>query len=247
MNTAGLSWLERTANKLAHGQTKKVPAEEWLIERDFLQPFEPVIVEPLPPLLYAVRKDNTISFKSNLYSLPLGTYVGRGTQVAVCSEEGILIIYKTNQAELCRHTISPESGVKIINTDHRRDKSKTLEDMVEGLCDRAAAPDNMRQFIFGIRTDKPRYLRDQLIIIREALNGAQEQDIQEALRFCLDQGITSANDFKTLLKNLKEVEPGATEICSLNPLNGTYPAEALLQPQLSRIEDYQLLLNPQPN
>jgi hypothetical protein len=85
LNTDGLNWLERTANKLQHGQTKKVPATEWLTEQEFLHPFEPVIIAELPPLLYAVRKDNTISFKSNLYSLPLGTYRGRGTQVSVCN------------------------------------------------------------------------------------------------------------------------------------------------------------------
>jgi hypothetical protein len=106
LNTDGLSWLERTANKLAHGQTKKIPAAEWLIEQPFLHPFEPVVVAELPPLLYAVRKDNTISYKSNLYSLRLGTYRGRGTQVSVSSQEGSLIIYNHNKTELCHHVIS---------------------------------------------------------------------------------------------------------------------------------------------
>jgi len=74
LNTDGLNWLQRTANWLAHGQTKKTPAMELLIEQPFLHPFEPIVVEELPPLFYAVRKDNTISCKSNLYSLPLATY-----------------------------------------------------------------------------------------------------------------------------------------------------------------------------
>lgn len=35
--------------------------------------------------------------------------------------------------------------------------------MAEGLCERAADPRRMCQFISVIRTDKPRYLRDQLM------------------------------------------------------------------------------------
>lgn len=56
LNTDGLNWIERTANRLAHGQTKKLPAMELLIEQAFSYPFWPLVVEELPPLLYAVRK-----------------------------------------------------------------------------------------------------------------------------------------------------------------------------------------------
>lgn len=248
LNTEGLNWLERTANKLAHGQTKKIPAREWLIEQDFLHPFEPITVAELPPLLYAVRKDNTISYKSNLYSLPLGTYSGRGTQVSVSSQEGSLIIYNQNNTELCRHTISTKRGVKVINTDHKRDKSEVLEGLIDTVCALTGDQQSMQEFISGIRADKPRYVRDQLLIIKEALMDSQQQEVEKALTFCLDQGIHSANDFKILLKKFgKKSAPEEVAACTLNPLNGTYPVQALVQPGTSRIEDYQRLLNPQLN
>jgi transposase len=248
LNTDGLNWLERTANKLTHGQTKKIPAAEWLIEQPFLHTFDAVAIAELPPLLYAVRKDNTISYKSNLYSLPLGTYRGRGTQVSVCSQEGNLIIYSQNKAELCRHAISKKSGMKIINTDHKRDKTEALEGLIESVCNLTDDKQRMHAFISGIRTDKPRYVRDQLLIIKEALTGSEQQEIVRALTFCLEHGINSANDFKTLLKKFgKKSETEVVAICTLNPLNGTYPVQALVQPGTSRIEDYQRLLNPQLN
>ncbi|WP_432713132.1 IS21 family transposase [Pedobacter sp.] len=248
LNRDGLNWLERTANKLDHAMTKKSPTTQWLIEKDFLYPFDPVVIPTLPPLLYAVRKDNTISYKSNLYSLPLGTYIGRGTQVSVCNQQGNLIVYSLNKKELCRHSLSPGSGLKIINTDHKRDKTEVLREMSSGLCELTDAPENMQKFISAIRIDKPRYLRDQLIIIREAVKDSDQQLVEKALSFCLDQGINSANDFKTLLNKFKlQAEPEAIAVCTLNPLNGTYPLGALVQPERSRIEDYHLLLAPQLN
>ena len=248
LNTDGLNWLERTANKLAHGQTKKIPATELLTEQPLLHPFEPILVAELPAPLYAVRKDNTISYKSNLYSLPLGTYRGRGTQVSICSKEGSLIIYDRNKTELCRHTISNKSGVKIINTDHKRDKTEALEGLIETVCDLTGDHQRMQAFISSIRTDKARYLRDQLLIIKEGLQGSDQQTIEAALVFCVEQGINSANDFKTLLKKFgKKPEPQVVAASTLNPLNGTYPVQALVQPSTSRIEDYQKLLNPQLN
>lgn len=248
LNTDGLNWLERTANKLAHGQTKKAPVTELLIEQSFLHPFEPILIAELPDPLYAVRKDNTISYKSNLYSLPLGTYSGRGTQVSVCNQEGSLIIYGQNKTELCRHAISNKSGIKIINTDHKRDKSEALDGLVETVCALSGNQQRMQAFISGIRTDKPRYVRDQLLIIKEALMGSEQQWVDKALAFCLEQGINSANDFKTLLKKFGgKTETGGVVVSTLNPLNGTYPIQALVQPSTSRIEDYQRLLNPQLN
>jgi len=71
LNKDGLRWLERTANKLDHALTKKSPLNEWQIEHDFLKPFEPIGDTGPASVLYSVRKDNMISWKSNLYSLPL--------------------------------------------------------------------------------------------------------------------------------------------------------------------------------
>ena len=148
-------------------------------------------------MLYAVRKDNTISYKSNLYSLPLGTYACRGTQVSVSSQEGSLIIYQGNNTELCRHTISGKRGIKIINTDHKRDKSEALEGLIETLCTLSGDEQRMQGFISSIRTDKPRYLRDQLLIIKEALTGSEQQSVEKALTFCLGMALTAEMTLKS--------------------------------------------------
>lgn len=89
--------LERTANKLDHALTKKSPLNEWQIEQNFLRPFEPIADTGPPPLLYSVRKDNMISWKSNRYSLPFGTYTGRGSQVSLKSRP--VLLYQSVQSD----------------------------------------------------------------------------------------------------------------------------------------------------
>ena len=78
-----LAWLERTGNGQEHGTTKRIPAEEFLIERTHLQALRPVSLSFLEYKRYHLRKDNLITYKGNRYSVPAGTYKGKGTQVWV--------------------------------------------------------------------------------------------------------------------------------------------------------------------
>ena len=72
LNTEVLQWLEKTGNGKIHGTTRLVPAEEFEIERKYLLPY---YGEPVPPKdepkEYHVRKDNTVRYRTNYYSVPL--------------------------------------------------------------------------------------------------------------------------------------------------------------------------------
>lgn len=78
LNTEVLQWLEKTGNGKIHGTTRLVPAEEFEIERKYLLPY---YGEPVPPKdepkEYHVRKDNTVRYRTNYYSVPSGTYKNR--------------------------------------------------------------------------------------------------------------------------------------------------------------------------
>ncbi|MDO7744514.1 MAG: hypothetical protein MUP99_12090, partial [Pedobacter sp.] len=88
-----------------------------------------------------------------------GTYSGRGSQVAVHPENGFLVICRPDNTELCRHRITDGVGLKIINTDHKRDKSEALAEMTAEVCKLISDAESLRRFIGTIRADKPRYLR----------------------------------------------------------------------------------------
>jgi hypothetical protein len=71
LNEEAMGWLGRTANMLPHAFTKKEPYSEWIIEKDFLKPYVKHVSKPsLLGSIYTVRKDNTLSFKSNFTPYP---------------------------------------------------------------------------------------------------------------------------------------------------------------------------------
>lgn len=78
------AWLERTGNFNVHHTTKKRPVEVHALEKQHLKPvssllsFENTLVSSIPR---TVHKDNVIKYKSNRYSLPLGTYRPRGDNI----------------------------------------------------------------------------------------------------------------------------------------------------------------------
>src|SRR5690625_2023181 len=78
-NEESLKWLERTGNYKEHNSTKKRPVEVFSLERLHLRPISSPIEGIFDPkitssITRSVRKDNTIWFQSNRYSVPLGTF-----------------------------------------------------------------------------------------------------------------------------------------------------------------------------
>jgi transposase len=247
LNDEAMGWLGRTANVLPHAFTRKDPRSEWIIEKDFLKPHTVHVPKPSAlATVYAVRKDNSISYKANLYSLPLGTYKGRGTTVSVLIEADTLIIFDEHGIELCRHKTASGKGLKVFNTDHKRDKSSAINEMIEQLAMLLPDPVLGRNWLKLIKTDKPRYIRDQLIIIKETIEAKEPELIEKAVHYCIAHNISSAVDFKAIiahyLQRVKKDEEAGAKIVPLNPLNGRITEDAFREPKRSSINDYQSLL-----
>ncbi|WP_217634752.1 IS3 family transposase [Paenibacillus naphthalenovorans] len=97
LNEECLSWLDRTGNALVHHTTKKIPAEVFAIEKQHLRPVLEKIKSPKMSITRTVRKDNTIWYEGNRYSVPLGTYDGTAKEVGVQACETRLRIYDWEQ------------------------------------------------------------------------------------------------------------------------------------------------------
>jgi hypothetical protein len=243
LNDEAMGWLGRTANILPHGTTKKEPFSELTIERPFLKPYETYAIK-IPPVTYTVRKDNTISWKGNLYSLPLGTYSGRGCLVAVRAEQDELVIFNQQGIqELCRHKIAIGKGIKIINTDHKRDKSVAIDELMLHLCNRFENIVAAKDWLCAIHTHKPRYVRDQMLIIRQVVETTDAIAVNKAMIFCHQNNILSAVDFKAIVD--QQLTPSQNidqeKIVRLNPLSGAKDKH-LTEPEKSSIQDYEQLL-----
>lgn len=242
LNDEALGWMGRTANALPHAFTKKSPYSQWIIERPFLKPYQPYEARIIPIKPYTVRKDNTISYKGNFYSLPLGTYQGKGTKVALKIDELYLVISDEEGKEICRHRLATGSGKKVFNSDHKRDKTAAINQMITQLCELLPDAEKGRVWLEQIRKDKPRYIRDQIMIIKEAIAGATPQHIANTLNYCIENQIRSATDFREILTLQSSRTKKETKMVRLNPLNGTLPDEAFKKPQTSTIEDYQSII-----
>jgi transposase len=244
LNDEAIAWLGRTANALPHSFTRKEPREEWIIERPLLHTFIPE-VRQVPSMTYMVRKDNTISWKGNFYSLPYGTYQGRGSTVVVREESGKLImLIPQSLEELCRHSIALEKGSKIINTNHKRNKSLQVEELMLQVADRFHNPVAAKDWLAEIYTLKVRYMRDQLQIIQQALDQPEACTVvNQAMTFCHQNKIHSAVDFKAIIEqHLKDLKPKQQpDLHILNPLSGN-KLDKNIQPEKSSIEDYQQLV-----
>lgn len=244
LNDEAIAWLGRTANALPHSFTRKEPREEWLIEKSLLKPFIPEIVQ-VPAMTYVVRKDNTISWKGNLYSVPYGTYRGRGSCLVVGEEHNELVMMiPESLVELCRHTIPQEKGIKVIKSDHKRDKSLLIEELMIRVANQFSYPVAAKDWLGEIYKIKSRYMRDQLQVIQQVLSDPEASKVaHEAMTFCHQNKIHSAVDFRAIIEqHLKDSNPKEEKnIQILNPLSGT-KLDKNIQPQKSSIEDYQKLL-----
>lgn len=242
LNDEALGWLGRTANMIPHNFTQKVPHSEWIIEKPFLKTHTE-LPKKHEAVLYTVRKDNTISFKSNLYSLPLGTYAGRGTQVSVTIANDTLQIASFTGEAICTHRVALGKGLKVINTDHKRDKASAIEELIESVSMLTQVPDLAREWLKTIYTAKPRYVRDQLLMIRKTIESNDTNLITQTIEYCRVNKIASAVDFDAIIKQHHRTSTNIDQkVIPLNPLSGNHLRNAIIEPEKSSIDDYQNII-----
>ena len=224
LNMEAKAWLLRTANALEHGTTKKIPAAEYQIEKTFLGDWHPAVIEPEAYAVYAVHKDNKISYKSNLYSLPLGTYKGKGTKILLKVTLEQLIMMNQKEEELCRHDICRLKGQKILSRDHGRDKLTAINEMMEQFSNLMENKLQALNWVMQIKHHKPRYIRDQLQLLTATVTHLEPHLASQALNYACHHQIISATDFKAITEALKreqlKAEMPTPIIIRLNPLSG---------------------------
>ena len=171
-------------------------------------------------------------------------YKGRGSQVRVKKEREQIIISDLSDKELCRHTIPAGKGQVVTNTDLRRDKQGAIEEIIGQVSQMFHDPLRARQYLQAIHGEKPRYIRDQLILIRQTIEMNDKQTVNEALAYCCQNSIYSAVDFKSLVKQntRNKKQPAEPIIARKNPLANDPSPNATLIPSKSNIVEYDKLM-----
>lgn len=239
LNEQALEWLARTGNSKIHGTTKRIPAEEYEHEKPYLKPYsEPYKIE-VEFRQYNVRKDNTVSYKGNFYTVPLGTFRNLG-KVWVVEENGFLII-RDDIKEIARHRIQIGRGHLVRQGNHRIDREGTHVEMMQSAIKMFTDQEKALLYFEKLYEIKKRYFRDQLAYLFKVSSLYNAEDLTIALCYCLDNDIYSAGDFAHVLQYFrgKKNQDKNLEVTLLNTDRSLYN----ILPQRSNIELYQHLVS----
>lgn len=212
-NEKCIAWLKRTGNYNVHHTTKKRPVEVHALEKQHLKPvssllsFESNLVTSITT---TVHKDNIIKYKSNRYSLPLGTYRPRGENTVYLEIQGEELIIRADlQGEiLARHPICHRKGELIKNRQHTRDRSKGIQAYKETIIRQFMDQEKAFKFVDEVAQRYPRYVRDQ--VIQYAITHFWPQ-IEDALTVCIKEQLWSANDLRDIAQHLTRLKEGKDE------------------------------------
>ena len=204
-NVRALQWLERTGNHHVHQTTKKRPAEVFLLEKQHLQPVSSLLSYEstnTKSITRNVSKDNTIRYKSNRYSVPLGTYQSMAENLVwievTGEEEKMLVIHREkNDDVIAEHLISSEKGKLIQNRHHTRDRSKGIEELKQHLISSFEDQTQATAYLNEINKRYPRYRRDQFAIIFKVIQRFPDL-IDTVLTKCMNENLYNANDFRDI-------------------------------------------------
>ena len=199
LNAAFGAWLNRTGNAKVHGITKKVPAKVFEVEREHLRPI--LITEEnfcSPSIIRHVRKDNTILYNSNRYSVPLGTHHKHPQVSLIIDGERLQIYNEFHDYIIAEHQICSLKGKLIKLSEHRRDKEKSLDQMEARILDllQGEWSNDWRLYLKQIRTLKSRYYRDQLTLLNELIIEHESEVLDEAMIYCSGHDLYSINDIR---------------------------------------------------
>jgi transposase len=239
LQAQGMAWLQRTGNAMPHSTTRKIPLEEWQNEQPHLRLW--VSVKILPSyILRIVRKDNTLAYLGNFYSVPQGTFRTKDTTVMIWPREDELHIHDKDGVFLCKHAIAQSKGNTLINSDHKRDKSLKLKVLLTQTASLFLNPGLAMQYFEMIRKQRGRYLRDQVQAIHKVIEGRSKQLVADVLQECIDKKYVGAVVFRELLsfheseKNYPE--PPTGKIILLDASNNK---KADISPDKSDLNTYQ--------
>ncbi len=238
LNRSFVEWLARTGNGKVHSTTKKVPAEVFELERAHLRPILTAMeIAPDASIARKVRKDNTILFESNRYSVPIGTYT-KEREVSIEAKDGKLIIsHIFGDYVIAEHLLCASKGKLIKNKNHGRDIEHGISELftalskqLNGLCD---------DFLQQIRQRKHRYVRDQFGLIEKLIKEHGASIVIAAITYCQEQELFSATDVKDALLYLKSQErQEQTEALALPIKPITNPTAGTIVTQKRSIDAY---------
>ena len=195
-------WLERTGNGRVHDTTKRRPSELFAEEQEHLLPLFGTPPQPnRETMSRTVRKDNTVLFRSNRYSLPLGTFnTQKMVDFEVVGEQ--LKLYTTTGDLLAEHRLCQDKGKLIKANAHRYERNQKIRERLEKAV--ALLGEEFREYLTALCREKPRYVKEQLALAVKTCESYGREATLKAVTFCSEQELWSASDLAGAAASLAE-------------------------------------------
>ena len=253
-NEQGRLWLERKGNGKVHNTTKKKPVDVFQVEKQFLRPVKQLISVPANDkqidstdisISRVVRKDNTILYKANRYSVPLGTYSEFSKEVRIHIQEQTLYIIDPETGEVIgTHEISIKKGILVQDRAHTRDRTKGIQTYKQSTAAKFENISLALQYLDEVNNQYPRYIRDQLQLINKMWDRFPHDFIEESLARCIEQKLYSATEFQDMVKFLIAQRPHASnkEPKDIQPLHDESSYLMNIKPPVRDIAPYMAIM-----
>ena len=208
LNEEGLAWLARTGNGSLHHGIHRIPADVFEEERPFLTPYTGVPTAPKEELHpHKVRKDNTVSYRCNYYTVPTGTYTGRESTVFLEEKDSRLLIYSHDTGKLiAEHEIHPGKGRLVRNSSHKRNREAGLEELEEKIKGHIGSSGQVTTYLLETRKRKPRYYRDSLCCIIQEMCKYTPDVLKKALETSMEMGSYNAHQLVEVAETIRKKE-----------------------------------------
>ncbi len=212
LNSAGLAWLDRTGNGTKHETTKMVPSRVFAEESRHMAKV-PRLGEVPKPREAVIRPDNVVNYKQNRYRVPRGTYTpGRKVRIEPNHEEGTVRFYDIKTDELlAEHEIAHGVGKLVGKRTEKKPGGKTGEVLKSKVLLGFSEIPDLPSYVELVLEKYNRYVLPQLRVF----HGVQEQysktALAEALEYCLEHDLYSANDYRDTLVFLAQPKPEKPE------------------------------------
>jgi len=191
LNNEVLSWLDRTGNGLTHNGTKLVPSMVFKKEKSYLKVYNGSPCKVLEVMKkHTVRKDNTIVYRSNFYSLPQGTYQGNNSFVYSSINGRELIIYNSESGKfITKHSVSSEKGKLISQPEHRKRDSRKKDELEYKILSFFSQSEEIKLYLHELHKNKGRYYLDNLRYLSNLLHQYPKDQLLDSIITQINMGL----------------------------------------------------------
>lgn len=174
-----------------------------------------------------------ISVAATRYSVP-SSY--RLKEVEIERRDGLVLVFDAKTGtQIAAHREAATPGVTVVDKGHYRDREASQETLRADLVAAVADLPEWTSFVDGIYTEYRRYFREHAARLRKLLDrNIDREKLTQALNFCLDHHLASAQDLIDAVDSATPVLPVKT-----SPYRGMHRSRELPAVATRSVGEYQ--------